>query len=72
VRAAIVALEREATLLRQENACLRATLENDKAGRSHLEQRLVEAEAQLVSTRIELENERSESRRLKSEVSDLQ
>lgn len=70
VRAAIVALDREVALLKQENACLRATLENDKTGRQTLEQRLVEAEGQLVSVRIQLEDERGESRRLRNEVSD--
>ncbi|KAF4517027.1 hypothetical protein B566_EDAN013220 [Ephemera danica] len=72
VRAAIVGLERDAALLRQENSCLRATLENDKSGRGNLEQRLVESEAHLVSVRIELENERSENRRLRTELEDMQ
>jgi chromosome segregation ATPase len=69
VRAAIVALEKDATLLKQENSCLRATLDSERAGRKSLEQRLVSAEAELVSYKLQLETERSDCRQLRNEVS---
>jgi hypothetical protein len=64
----VVILERENLSLKQENASLRATLEQDRAGRMTLEQKLVEAESQLVSARVTLEGERGEIRRLKNQV----
>jgi hypothetical protein len=64
----VVILERENLSLKQENASLRATLDQDRVGRMTLEQKLVEAESQLVSARVTLEGERGEIRRLKNQV----
>jgi regulator of replication initiation timing len=68
VRSSVVVLERENISLKQENASLRATLDQDRVGRMTLEQKLVEAESQLVSARVTLEGERGEIRRLKNQV----
>jgi len=68
VRSSVVTLERDNIGLKQENSSLRATMEQERSGRSHLEQKLVEAEGQLVSARFNLEGEREENRRLKNRV----
>jgi cell division septum initiation protein DivIVA len=68
VRSSVVTLERENIGLKQENASLKATLDQERLGRSTLEQKLVEAESQLISARVTLEGERGEIKRLKNQV----
>lgn len=68
VRSSVVTLERDNIGLKQENSSLKATMEQERVGRNTLEQKLVEAEGQLVSARLNLEGERDENRRLKYQV----
>ncbi|XP_059485129.1 kinesin-like protein KIF23 isoform X2 [Neocloeon triangulifer] len=71
VRSGLVSLERENISLKQENASLRASLEQERAGRSILEQKLVESEGQLVAARLNSEGEREEIRKLNHQNEDL-